>query len=93
MALGSGFQVSALIDSGVEGDFMDSGLAAHLGISSVALAEPISARTLCGFLLTKTTHITKFVTLTLSGNHVEEIRINPISIGLAVLCWPGALSV
>ncbi|KAL0147091.1 hypothetical protein M9458_057615 [Cirrhinus mrigala] len=71
---GAVFQVSTLIGSGAEGDFMDSGLATRLGISSVALAKPISARTLCGTLLIKITHVTKFVTLTLSGNHAEEIR-------------------
>ncbi len=70
---GAAFQVSALINSGVEGDFMDSGLATRLGILSVALAEPISARTLCSTLLTNITHITKFVNLTLFGNHAEEI--------------------
>ncbi len=71
---GTVYQVVALIDSGAEGDFMDSGLATRLGLPSVALAEPISARTLCGTLLTRITHDTKFVTLTLSGNHAEEIR-------------------
>ncbi len=65
------YQVLALIDSGVEGDFRDSGLATHLGVSSVALAEPISAKILYGSLLTSITHATKFVTL--SGNHAEEI--------------------
>ncbi len=64
---GTVYQVGALIDSGAEGDFMDSGLARHLGLPSVSLADPILARTLCG------THA-KFVTLTLSGNHAEEIR-------------------
>ncbi len=54
---------------------MDFGLATRLGISSVALTEPISARTLCGTLLTKITRVTKFVTLTLSGNHAEEIQL------------------
>ncbi len=53
---------------------MDFGLATHLGISSIALTEPISARTLCGTLLTKITRVTKFVTLTLSGNHAVEIQ-------------------
>ncbi len=67
------YQVGALIDSGAEGDFMDSGLARRLGLPSVALADPILARTLCGTLLTRITHATKFVTLTLSGNHAEEI--------------------
>ncbi len=67
-------QVGALIDSGVESDFMDSGLARRLRLPSVALAYPILARTLCGTLLTRITHATKFVTLTLSGNHAEEIR-------------------
>ncbi len=71
---GTIYQVGALIDSGAEGDFMDSGLARRLGLPSVALVDPILARTLCGTLLTKITHATKFVTLTLSGNHAEEIR-------------------
>ncbi len=53
---------------------MDSGLARRLGLPSVALADPILARTLCGTLLTRITHATKFVTLTFSGNHAEEIR-------------------
>ncbi len=71
---GAAFQVSALIDSGAEGNFMDSGLATHLGISSIALAVPISARTLFGTPLTKITRVTEFITLTLSGNHPEEIQ-------------------
>ncbi len=71
---GTVYQVGALIDSGVESDFMDSGLARRLRLPSVALAYPILARTLCGSLLTRITHATKFVTLTLSGNHAEEIR-------------------
>ncbi len=60
---GAVYQVLALIDSG----------ATSLGLPSVALAEPILARTLCGTLLTRITHATKFVTLTLSSNHAEEI--------------------
>uniref|UniRef100_A0A9J7XNI1 ribonuclease H n=1 Tax=Cyprinus carpio carpio TaxID=630221 RepID=A0A9J7XNI1_CYPCA len=75
---GAVFQVSALIDSGPEGDFMDSRLATSLGSSAVALAEPISARTLCGTHLTNITHTTQFVTLTLSGNHAEEIKFHLI---------------
>ncbi len=71
---GTVYQVGALIDSGAEVDFMDSGLARRLGLPSMALADPILARTLCGTILTRITHVTKFVTLTLSGNHAEEIR-------------------
>ncbi len=71
---GAVYQVGALIDSRAEGDFMDSGLARRLVLPSVALADPILARTLCGTLFTRITHATKFVTLTLSGNHAEEIR-------------------
>ncbi len=70
---GASFQVSALIDSRAEGDFIEFGLATRLGISSVALTEHISARTLCGILLTKINRVTKFVTLSLSGNYAEEI--------------------
>ncbi len=68
---GTVYQVGALIDSGAEGDFMDSGLARRLGLPSVSLADPILAHYT---LLTRITHATKFVTLTLSGNHAEEIR-------------------
>ncbi len=71
---GAAFRISALIDSGAEGDFMDFELATRLGISSVALTEPISAKTLCGTLLTKITRVTQCVTLILSGNHAEEIQ-------------------
>ncbi len=71
---GAAFRVSTLIDSGAEGDFMDFGLATRLGISSVALTDPISAKTLCGTLLTKITRVTQCVTLILSGNHAEEIQ-------------------
>ncbi len=38
------------------------------------LADPLLARTLCGTLLARITHATKFVALTLSDNHSEEIR-------------------
>ncbi len=49
------------------GDLMDYGLDTRLGISSVALAEPISARTLCGTLLILYDYPT--------SNHAEEIRL------------------
>ncbi len=71
---GAVYQVLALIDSGAEGNFIDSGLATSLGLPSVALAEPILTRTLCGTLLTRIIHATKFVTLILSSNHAEEIH-------------------
>ncbi len=47
------------------GDLMDYGLDTRMGISSVALAEPISARTLCGTLLILYDYPT--------SNHAEEI--------------------
>lgn len=52
---------------------MDARLARHLGICSIALAEPVLARTLYGTLLSRITNATKFITLMFSGNHVEEI--------------------
>ncbi|KAG1935922.1 retrotransposable element [Pimephales promelas] len=67
-------EVSALIDSGAEGDFMDIELADRLGIGRSLLTEPIAARTLCGTPLTEITQSTKLVKLTISGNHTEEIR-------------------
>ncbi len=66
--------VAALIDSGAGGDFMDIELAREWGIPVSPLAEPISAKTLCGTPLTKITAITGLVHLTISGNHTEEIR-------------------
>lgn len=53
---------------------MDTELAARLGVSPIPLAEPISARTLRGTQLNRITHSTKFITLTLSGKHAEEIH-------------------
>ncbi len=66
--------VAALIDSGGEGDFMDIELAREWGIPVSPLAEPISAKTLCGTPLTKITAVTGLVHLTISGNHTKEIR-------------------
>lgn len=48
---------------------MDGKLAARLGVPPIPLA-----RTLCGTHLIRITHSTKFITLTLLGNHAEEIR-------------------
>lgn len=67
-------QVSALIDSGAEGDLMDLDLAKRLGISMVALDDPISAKTLCGSHLAVKTHCTVPLTLKVSGNHVEQLQ-------------------
>ncbi len=53
---------------------MDIELAREWGIPVSPLAEPISAKTLCGTPLTKITAVTGLVHLTISGNHTEEIR-------------------
>lgn len=76
------YQVSALISSGARADFMDTELAACLGVLPIPLA-----RTLCGTHLIRITHSTKFITLTLSGNHAEEIHFLLIHSPFALVVW------
>ncbi len=65
----------ALLDSGAEGNFLDSATALRWNISTIPLAKPITAWSLGGRPLTTITHVTPFVSLSLSGNHLELIEL------------------
>lgn len=63
---GSTNACSALLDSGAEGNFMDSSVASQWGIPAIPLPDPIPARSLDGTLIA-----TPSVSLVISGNHHE----------------------
>ncbi|KAL0185367.1 hypothetical protein M9458_021064, partial [Cirrhinus mrigala] len=65
----------ALVDSGVEGNFMDIDLAIRLHIPIVPLTHKISVNALNGQTLPDITHTTGQVTLITSGNHSEKITL------------------
>ncbi len=64
---------SALVDSGAEGNFIDATLVARWGIHTTPLKKKLIARALNGTILTQVTHVTSLVSLTVSGNHYEDI--------------------
>lgn len=66
----------ALIDSGAEANIMDIELARQLGLETQRLPSPVPARALDGHLLGTVTSITAPISMTLSGNHHEEIRFH-----------------
>ncbi len=65
----------ALLDSGAEGNFLDSASAHKWNIPTISLAKPITAWSLAGSPLTTITHVTPCVSLSLSGNHCEQIEL------------------
>lgn len=71
--------LTALIDSGAEGNFLDRDFAHEAGLEVESLTTPLVATTLDGKLLSKVTHRTVPLTLLLSGNHKEQISFNLIS--------------
>ncbi|XP_072889749.1 uncharacterized protein [Hemitrygon akajei] len=64
--------LSALVDSGAEGNLLDEDIASQAGIPHKPLTTPLEARALEGRLLARVTHCTPPLTLILSGNHPEE---------------------
>lgn len=64
---------SALVDSGAEGNFMDSTWAHLKGVHIQPLVDPVSVSTLDGRELAVISHITVPVSLVTSGNHREEL--------------------
>ena len=71
--------VLALIDSGAEGNFLDSELATQSGFPIETLSETRTARSVDGRILAHVTHVTLPIKLVLSGNHHEEITFNLIT--------------
>lgn len=63
----------ALIDSGAEGNFLDSSFAFSFKLPVIALSQPIAVRALSGLSLPTITHSTTPIKLITSGNHVEHI--------------------
>uniref|UniRef100_A0A8C1TGE2 Gypsy retrotransposon integrase-like protein 1 n=1 Tax=Cyprinus carpio TaxID=7962 RepID=A0A8C1TGE2_CYPCA len=63
----------ALLDSGTEGNFIDSSLAHHLNIPVLPVSLPIHVTALNGQELPHVTHHTEPITLLTSGNHRETI--------------------
>ncbi len=80
------YDCQALIDSGAEGNFLDSDLAYRLPV--IALSQPIAVHALNGLSLPSITHSMGPVRLITSGNHIETIHflltdtpITPVVLG------------
>uniref|UniRef100_A0A8C4ZXL3 Gypsy retrotransposon integrase-like protein 1 n=1 Tax=Gadus morhua TaxID=8049 RepID=A0A8C4ZXL3_GADMO len=65
--------VSALIDSGADGNFMDTSLVSELNLVPAQLKSPLEARALTGARFSQITHVTPPVSLLISGNHQEDL--------------------
>ena len=72
-------EVVALIDSGAEENFLDSGFVAQWGIPTIQLKTPMVANALNGQRLANITHVSTPVSLFLSGNHHEEMSFYVIN--------------
>ncbi len=68
------YDCQALIDSGAEGNFLDSDLAHRLKLPVIALSQPIAVHALNGLSLPSSTHSMGPVRLITSGNHIETIH-------------------
>uniref|UniRef100_A0A8C1QTJ1 Gypsy retrotransposon integrase-like protein 1 n=1 Tax=Cyprinus carpio TaxID=7962 RepID=A0A8C1QTJ1_CYPCA len=73
----------ALLDSGAEGNFMDSTLAHKLHIPLRALPHHITVHALNGQKLPVISHVTEDITLITSGNHTETISFHILDSPLA----------
>ncbi len=68
------YDCQALVDSGAEGNFLDSDLADRLRLPVIALSQPIAVHALNGLSLPSITHSTGPLRLVTSGNHTETIQ-------------------
>ena len=66
--------VGALVDSGADECLMDVTLARQAGVLLEPMDTTLAAQALDGHLLGKISHRTIPISLTISGNHTEEIR-------------------
>lgn len=64
---------AVLIDSGADANFMDSGLARRLGLSSTKMCTDLKATSLDGRTLWHVSHQTSPVQVTFPDSHVEEM--------------------
>lgn len=65
----------ALIDSGAKQSFVDETLAYKMGLPVIPLPEALNVSALNGSPLASVSHCTQEITLTLSGNHTEQISL------------------
>lgn len=72
-------ELSVLIDSGADDNFMDIDLAKQLMLDTELLPQPLVAHALDGHLLSRVTHRTQPVKLQVSGNHSETLFFNLIN--------------
>ena len=72
--LGNPLSVSAMVDSGSDENFIDSGFASRVGIALEQLPSPLDANALGGQHLARITHRTKPLELIVSGNHHETLQ-------------------
>ncbi len=75
----------AFLDSGADGNFLDSASAQKWNILTIPLAKPITVWSLVGNTLTTITHVTPCVSLSLSGKHCEQIKLFIIDSPMAPL--------
>ena len=66
--------VGVLLDSGADECLIDATLTRQAGIPLETLETTVSAQALDGHLLGKISHRTVSVTLTISGNHVDNVQ-------------------
>lgn len=85
--------VCALLDSGVEDNFVDSELVKQMGIPTELLVDPLKAHSVNGLKLFKVLHRTVPVPMIIDGNHQEKIVLNlidhtcfPLVLGYSWLC-------
>ncbi|KAJ7997136.1 hypothetical protein DPEC_G00225830 [Dallia pectoralis] len=72
-------QLSALVDSGADENFLDSNLVSQAGIPVEVLPAPLNAHALNGELLARVSRRIVPLNLHLSGNHTETIQFYIIS--------------
>lgn len=75
---GRSWKTTALIDTGEEECFLDTETAQRWGIPLEVLERPLVANTLTGQKIASVAHITLPVSLRISGNHQEELRLHII---------------
>ena len=66
-------EVGVLVDSGAEESFIDAGFVAQWELPTVELKNPLVANALNGLKLANVTQVTTPVSLSLSGNHHEQL--------------------
>ena len=78
LSLGHPLSVSAMVDSGADENFIESGFASQVGIALEQLPSPLDANALDGRHLARITHRTKPLELIVSRNHHETLQFHVI---------------